>query len=445
MHKRASSHLRFIVWVFLIVFLVGVLVDQVLYSLLLFLGFYSVWTIRQTLRLHKWLYSPNADQDIPESYGLWGDLFEGLYHSQQQNRKARRRLSKMIERVRSSANALKDAVVMTNDIGQMDWWNDAASRLFGFNEEKDQAQLITNLLRDPQFKEYFDAKNYEEALEIASPTDPNIILRIHITLFGEEERLMLAQDITRLHHLEQMRKDFVSNVSHEMRTPLTVIRGYVETMIDSDETPKRWARALLSMEGQAQRLETLVSDLLLLEKYESKDGSDMEREVNMDYLLQSVCRDAELFSADRKHKITLVQRTHANLYGIENQLRSAISNLVFNAVKYTPAEGDIEVEWRQDHAGCHLTVTDSGCGFDPMHIPRLTERFYRADPSRNQNTGGSGLGLAIVKHVLINHSATLEVSSSLDKGSEFTCHFPAHRVVESSGPNALEHDAQAAS
>ena len=430
MHKRASEHLRFMIWVLLIAVLFGLLIDELLIVLLLSLSVYLSWTVRQALRLHTWLYSPNKEENIPESYGLWGDLFEGLYHSQQQNLKARDRLSRMINRVRSSANALKDGVVMTNEIGQLDWWNEAASLLFGFDERTDQAQLITNLFRDPEFKAYFEQKRYDDALEIASPTDPNLILRIHITLFGEDERLILAQDVTRLHHLEEMRKDFVSNVSHEMRTPLTVIRGYVETLLDSPDAPQRWQRALRSMESQTQRLEAIISDLMLLEKYEAKDGAGMEEEVDMGLLIRNVCKDAELYSGDRKHTIRFELDTTSNVLGIENQLRSAVSNLVFNAVKYTKAGGDVLVKWSQDHSGCHLMVKDNGCGFDPIHIPRLTERFYRADPSRNQNTGGSGLGLAIVKHVLINHSATLEINSIVNRGSEFTCHFPNQRIIE---------------
>lgn len=430
MHKRATGHVRYIIWIFILVALLGILIDELAWVLAISFGVYTVWTLRQAFRLHNWLYKRNRDNGVPESYGLWGDLFEGIYYSQQQNQKVRQRLTKMIERVRSSANALKDAVVMTNDIGQMDWWNEAASRMFHFDPDKDQAQLITNLVRDPEFKAYFEAKDYEHALELRSPSDANTILQIHITLFGENERLILARDVTRLHHLEQMRKDFVSNVSHEMRTPLTVLRGYVETMIDSEDTPKRWNRALVSMESQTQRLETLVSDLLLLEKYETKDGRTKEQPVDMQALISSVCRDAEMLSAEDSHDIQFMSETHAGLVGIENQLRSAISNLVFNAVKYTPANGKISIKWWQDHSGCHLSVEDTGCGFDPVHIPRITERFYRADPSRHANTGGSGLGLAIVKHVLLNHGATLEVHSAVDQGSQFICHFPNARVVE---------------
>ncbi|KZZ57294.1 PAS domain-containing sensor histidine kinase [Oleiphilus sp. HI0125] len=429
MHKRASAHVRYLVWAFVLAVLLGLITDLLLPILLVFFASYSLWMVRQALRLHAWLYPTKKPKEVPESYGLWGDLFEGLYYTQLQNKKARKRLSKMIKRVRNSANALKDAVVMTNEMGQMDWWNEAATRLFGFDDDKDQAQLVTNLVRDPEFKAYFDAKKYDDALEITSPTDPNLIIRIHITLFGKQERLILAQDVTRLHHLEQMRRDFVSNVSHELRTPLTVIRGYLETLIDSEEAPEKWHRALMSMEGQTNRLEAIINDLLVLEKFEAQDRVHAEKEVLIVPLLESVLHDAELFSADNEHQISLDIVSNANIFGVENQLRSAISNIVFNAVKYTPAKGSVVIRWWQDHGGCHLSVTDTGCGFDPIHIPRLTERFYRADPSRNSNTGGSGLGLAIVKHVLINHGANLEVQSGIDQGSTFTCHFPNQRVV----------------
>jgi len=429
MHRTAAAHLRLIVAAFLIVVFAGAVFDEILLFVSLFFALYSLWMTRQAFRLHSWLYSGDY-KNVPEAYGLWGDLFEGLYHSARKNKKARKRLSKMIKRIRNSANALKDAVVMTDDAGQMDWWNNAATLLFGFDNETDQGQLITNLLRDPEFKTYFEDKHYDNALEIKSPLDQSVMVRVHITLFGKSERLILAQDITRLHHLEQMRKDFASNVSHEMRTPLTVIRGYVEMMMDSDDAPDRWRRALSSMETQTLRLESIISDLLTLEKYEAIDGSDLEGHVRMADLLESICEDARLYSGDRGHVVELTLLSTSDLYGEEGQLRSAISNLVYNAIKYTPDGGVVSVEWSEDQEGCHLSVKDTGCGFDPVHIPRLTERFYRADPSRNKNTGGTGLGLAIVKHVLINHNASLEVHSEVDQGSEFICHFPRINVLE---------------
>lgn len=428
MHKRAARYIQFFGWAFIASIIVGLVIGELAWTLVVFLIACVLWSTRQSVRLHQWLYDKSADKSVPESYGLWGDLFEGLYHIQQQNQVTRNRLTGMIERVRTSTNALKDAVIMTNGAGQMDWWNDAAGQLFGFRDETDVAQLITNLVRDPDFKRYFNEKRYDDYLELNSSVDPNIVLRVHITLFGAEDRLIVAQDVTRIHHLEQMRKDFVSNVSHEMRTPLTVIHGYLETMSDAENIDEQWQRPIRTMSGQTQRLEVLVSDLLLLERYETEDRYKMENLVDVQALLASVCKDAELFSADSQHTVTLVCESQANILGEENQLRSAFSNLVFNAVKYTPDEGQILVRWDQDRSGGHLTVKDNGCGIAPEHIPRLTERFYRADPSRHAKTGGSGLGLAIVKHVLINHSATLEVNSVPGQGSEFSCHFPTHKL-----------------
>jgi len=424
MQKKAAGHVQSIAWAFVLCFLLGLVIGQVAWVLVAALSVYLVWSVRQATRLHRWLFQPGDSNDIPESVGLWGDLFDGLYQQQQQNLQTQKHLKSLIERVRESTNALKEAVVMTNGEGQMEWWNDAAGRLLGFRSSQDQGQLITNLFRDPAFKHYYESKVYDEALEIASPLDANILLRVYITLFGQDDRLLFAQDITRIHQLEQMRRDFVSNVSHEMRTPLTVIHGYLETLTDSPDAPAKWMRPLRSMADQTRRLDVLVSDLLLLEKYESQGKQGASQQVNVGSLLTLICQDARLLSGEREHDIQLSCETDDGLFGEESQLRSAFSNLIYNAVKYTPERGQIRVRWYRDGRGLHLCVKDNGFGFDPVHIPRLTERFYRADPSRNSNTGGSGLGLAIVKHVLINHGATLEIKSEENKGSEFICNFP---------------------
>jgi two-component system phosphate regulon sensor histidine kinase PhoR len=242
-----------------------------------------------------------------------------------------------------------------------------------------------------------------------------------------------------------MRKDFVSNVSHDLRTPLTVLKGYIETLEDSSEVPAKWRRPLKSMSTQTQRMESLIHDLLLLAKFETADLSNSKEIIDIENLLRLICHDAQILSADRKHHISLIfndkklnlnsrepvsdQNLRIYILGDERQLYSAISNLVFNAVKYTPDKGCIDISWWQNHTGFHLSVKDTGVGFDAIHIPHLTERFYRTDPSRDNATGGSGLGLAIVKHVLINHKASLEIHSKEGEGSEFICHFPANIQV----------------
>lgn len=443
MHKRSVGHIKTLIWAFSALVILGLLLGQLAWVLVSGLVTYLIWTIVQSVRLHRWLYHQHVagnELAIPQSYGLWGDLFEGIYQLQYQNKQSQDHLKSLINRVQMSTNALKDAVIMTDSEGVMEWWNVAATELLGFRADTDRGQLISNLIRLPAFKSYFHGKDYHDPLEIKSPTNKNIKLRIYITLFGQDDRLVFVQDITRISRLEEMRKDFVSNVSHDLRTPLTVIKGYIETLQDAKDVPMKWHRPLKNMAAQAQRMETLIHDLLLLAKFETADLSQSAQPMDIENLLRMVCHDAQLLSGERKHQIIL--RINHNLVdlsnsadkaksseriyvmGDERQLYSAFSNLVFNAVKYTPEQGEITLDWWRTRNGFHLSVKDTGVGFDPIHIPHLTERFYRTDPSRDISTGGSGLGLAIVKHVLLNHKGNLEIHSEEGTGSEFICHFP---------------------
>ena len=441
MHKRTIGHLYTLGWALVGLVLLGLIVGELAWVLASGFFAYLCWSVYQSVKLHRWLYRIQEDQGLPESHGLWGDLFDGLYQVQYQNRITQENLRSMISRVQLSTNALKEAVVMTNSKGAMDWWNDAAAKVLGFKLESDRGQLITNLLRDPSFKRYFDSKNYQEPLELRSPLNKSLTLQVHITLFGKDDRLVFAQDVTRVHRLEQMRGDFVSNVSHDMRTPLTVIRGYIETFQDAKDTPPKWKRALNAMQQQTQRMECLISDLLLLAKYETEGLSNTAQAVDIEPILREVFRDAKAFSADKHQKISFKFEAAkpCMFLGDTRQLYSAFSNIAFNAVKYTPAQGDIELCWWQDDSGAHFSVSDSGEGFDTMHIPHLTERFYRTDPSRDNASGGSGLGLAIVKHVLLNHNAELEIHSEEGVGSEFICHFPKSAVIEQESNTGKHH------
>jgi len=255
-------------------------------------------------------------------------------------------------------------------------------------------------------------------------------VQLHITRYGNNEHLMLVRDVTRIHQLEQMRKDFVANVSHELRTPLTVITGYLETLLDNvEDVNPRWSRALQQMSQQGSRMQTLLNDLLLLAKLEATDYPSDNQPVAVDALLNAIKSDAQALSGPRNQRISLEATPGVYLKGSESELRSAFSNLVFNAVKYTQDEGHIRIRWWADEQGAHLSVQDSGMGIDAKHLPRLTERFYRVDSSRNSNTGGTGLGLAIVKHVLLRHRGRLEISSVPGHGSTFTCHFSPGQLV----------------
>ncbi|CAN7388279.1 phosphate regulon sensor histidine kinase PhoR [Pseudomonas sp. LjRoot71] len=410
--------------------LLGLITDEYAWALVLGLAGYLGWHLQQLLRLHKWLRTRQGDEAPPDGYGLWGEVFDNIYHLQRRDQKVRGRLQAVIDRVQESTAALKDAVIMLDRDGNLEWWNIAAEKLLGLKTPQDSGQQISNLVRDPRFIEYFENHNYNEPLELPSPVSDRLRLQFHITQYGNREHLMLVRDITRLYQLEQMRKDFVANVSHELRTPLTVISGYLETLLDNvEDVNPRWLRALQQMQQQGGRMQNLLNDLLLLAKLEATDYPSDNQPVAVDLLLLSIKNDAQALSGERHHRISLEADPHLKLKGSEAEVRSAFSNLVFNAVKYTPDEGNIQIRWWGDEQGAHLSVQDSGLGIEAKHLPRLTERFYRVDSSRASNTGGTGLGLAIVKHVLLRHRARLEIVSSLGKGSTFTCHFPTQQVV----------------
>lgn len=427
-----SRHLRYTLASLVGFTLLGFYLGYPVYGLIAGLGFYLLWTLYQTRRLSQWLADPNTTNEAPQSAGIWGDFFEKLHKLNQNYLHTQDRLRTRIDRIQESTNAMRDGVIMTDARGALEWWNGSAEHLLAFRRTTDQGELIHNLIRTPAFKSYFDAKDYREPIELHSPAKPHIHLQIQISLFGEDDRLIVAKDITRLHQLEQMRRDFVSNVSHEMRTPLTVISGYLETLSDNaDELPAKWRRAINTMATQSFRMETLITDLILLSRIETGEHASNDAPTNVASLVQQICQDARTLSGENQHDIGFEALSQQWLDGDENQLRSAFSNLIFNAVKYTPAGGRIAVSWRTDGNGGHLSVSDTGAGIDQVHIPRLTERFYRADPSRHKETGGTGLGLAIVKHVLINHDGHLEILSQLGEGSEFVCHFPVERLANS--------------
>ena len=410
--------------------LVGQLSGQYAWALAVGLGGYLFWSQRQLVRLYGWLKRARPDELPPESSGLWGEVFDGIYDLQKRNQRARGRLQAVIDRVQESTAALQDAVVMLDAQGNLEWWNRAAETLLGLKRNQDGGQPITNLIRHPRFQEYFRQDSYAEPLELASPIDDHIRLQYQVTLYGNGEHLMLVRDVTRVHQLEQMRKDFVANVSHELRTPLTVITGYLETLLDNVEAINpRWSRALQQMQQQGTRMQNLLNDLLLLARLEASDHPAASKPVAVEPLLQSILADAQALSAGNAHRISLEADPALRLKGSESELRSAFSNLVFNAVKYTPAGGRIHIRWWADARGAHLAVEDDGPGIEAKHVPRLTERFYRVDASRSANTGGTGLGLAIVKHVLIHHRGKLQIHSTPGKGSTFTCHFPAEQTA----------------
>ncbi len=412
----------------------GWLADRIFLGLFLALAFYVLWSHCQLYRLLSWL-NQASDQELepPESSGVWGEIFDSIYRIQNRHRRSKRRLANVIGRIQKSTAALNDGVIMADARGGLEWWNRAAGELLGLHMPDDQGQLLTNLVRNPKLAHYMADSTDREPIKIDSPVHEGRQLQIAITVYGQGNRLLLVRDVSRLHQLEIMRTDFVANVSHELRTPLTVICGYLETLGDatamSQEVPPVFNRALNRMQEQAERMQRLIEDLLLLSRLEATEPERACQIVALKPLLAGIVVDARALSGEKQHQIRLECGDDCALLGEPMELRSAFSNLVYNAVRYTPAGGEVVVKWWQNEQGGCLMVQDNGVGIDPVHIPRLTERFYRVDKSRSQMTGGTGLGLAIVKHALLRHDGRISINSHPGKGSQFICHFPLSRIV----------------
>lgn len=420
--------LRRLCYLLLLALSIGFSFHQPGTALALALAGYTAWQWLQLSRLQHWLQQGQSTP-LPRTVGVWGAVFSETQRLQQRSSKHQQKLQAIINRIQDSTAALQDAVLMVDSHGNLEWWNHAASKFLGLRAPVDVGQPITNLIRNPAFNDYFNHGEYDEPLEIKSPVNSRIHLQFNITQFGRKDRLLVVHDITRLKQLEQMRKDFVANVSHELRTPLTVVSGYVETMASvSDQLPPRWGRMLAQMSEQSARMEALIKDLLMLSRLETTQ-QEQPQAVAIEPLLASIAADARALSHERGHDIRLSIDCPAQLLGYADELRSAFSNLVFNAVKYTPDGGKVELSWYCNDDGAFFAVRDNGSGIEAHHLPRLTERFYRADPSRNKATGGTGLGLAIVKHVLLRHEGELLIESEPGKGSCFTCHFKPQKLV----------------
>lgn len=405
---------------------IGWLVDQVAWCLIAGGSLYSAFLLRQMQRFYIWL-SHHSDEPPPSSSGIWGDIFDAIYRMRKQQAQQQDRILQQLTRMQDSTAALKDGVVMLDKNGQISFWNDAAGRLLGLHRETDENQLLTNLLRDPQFVQYYQQGQYTDPLTLHSPITSDGFLEIQVNVFGDNEKLMVVRDITRLQKLEKIRSDFVANVSHELRTPLTVLKGYLETLHDQqDAVPPAWQKALDHMQQQTSRMQHLVDDLMLLSRLESRHTELRRTPVAIDRLALRLCDDAQLLSPTHRF---VRQGDPLQLLGSESELHSAFGNLVTNAVRYSPAGTQVTLQWGTDSRGAFFSVTDEGPGITAAHIPRLTERFYRIDAGRGRSDGGTGLGLAIVKHALARHDGQLEIASTPGKGSTFTCRFPVTCVA----------------
>lgn len=401
-----------------------VLVGNFLLMLFLICTGFLIRQIRFISQLERWL-SMGARGKIPKACGIWEDIYYHFLRLRKAEKRSKKELAKRIEQFRKSTEALPDAAVVLNSQDEIEWENVAARAVLGL-KKSDKGQRIHNLIRFPEFNQYLKANDYSQQLTILSPINSNIVLDIKVVRYGKGLRLLLAHDVTQLKKMERMRKDFVANVSHELRTPLTVLKGYLETLTDFDNglSPLH-TTSFQQMLQQTERMQHLVDDLLLLTRLETQQKkSDC---VDIVQLLSQICQEGK-YIASVKQRIELSLETDAKINGNEQELHSAFTNLVVNALKYSPENSLVKVRWYQNADKICMSVEDKGEGIAVVDIPRVTERFYRVDVKRSRKLSGTGLGLAIVKHVLVRHDAQLHIVSELGKGSCFSCEFPQKRL-----------------
>ena len=391
----------------------------------------AYWVVYQLYYLQKtmqWLEDFRLEK-VPHGAGTWDLIFAKIYRIAKSGEQQRQQLAETLKDFRSATQAMPDGVVTLDEDNQVIYANEQAEEQLGISNEKDGGRNLINIVRHPDFVAYLNGTDWDKSIVLRGLRDSERVLQLQLIPYGTHQRLLMTRDITQLDRLETTRRDFVANVSHELKTPLTVLSGFLETIRELPVTEAQRNQYLGLMHAQAHRMENIVEDLLVLSKLESTNAPAQEDSIDMREMMDRLTTDANTISRSQHH-IECKATSSAKLIGAEDELASAFSNLVSNAIRYTPAGGTIRLTWSINPEGCAVfSVEDTGPGIEPQHLPRLTERFYRVDRSRSRETGGTGLGLAIVKHVATRHQATLLIDSEVGKGSCFSMVFPEKRRV----------------
>lgn len=391
----------------------------------------ACWHYFYQQKLIKWLWQSRTLMP-PLAPGSWSYIYDGIYRAQRRSQKRRKSLARLLKRFREAAEALPDAAIVFRADGTLLWSNKLAQFYFGLRWPEDAGQRVSNLIRHPDFAKYLNQAEFEHALTIPSPIRDSQDIEIRIMSYSDNQLLLVARDVTQLKRLESMRREFVGNVSHELKTPLTVLQGYLEILETPEQTsPAMLRKAVANMNAQSSRMANLVEQLLVLSRMETPSDDVFDHAVNVPALIEQLQTEAEQLNENKHHKLTF-QIAPVRVYGKEPLLRSAMQNLITNAIYYTPEGGNIAVQWQVVSGGVEFSVMDNGPGIPAEHLPRLTERFYRVDSDRNSTSGGTGLGLSIVKHAVEHHNAQLDIMSTEGEGSRFAFMLPQGLLVHRS-------------
>jgi two-component system phosphate regulon sensor histidine kinase PhoR len=385
---------------------------------------YLLFTLRHLYLLDQTL-DGHRRMPLFETRGLWAEVFARVEKLRAKARNRKKKYHRLLREVRESTGALSDGGIILNADSEIMWFNPAASRLLGLSHVTDIGHRLDNLIRYPDFVAYLKQPS-GDGITVPSPRHETGWLHVQIIPYGTDQRLAIIRDVTNEMNVERTRRDFVANASHELRSPLTVISGYLDTLSEAGDMPQAWQAPVAEMQRQAERMTRILRDLIELTRLESADASAARDFVDVSGLLELIVRE---FQGRPGPTVELFLETDAALLGKESELHSIFYNLVNNAVRFTPPSGTVRITWRAIDGVAMLQVVDTGIGIPEEQIPRVTERFYRVDPGRSRASGGTGLGLAIVKHALARHEGELSIVSREGEGSTFSCRFPKDRVV----------------
>ena len=393
-------------------------------SLILLILAHTFWIYK----LNQWLDNP-APNNLPDGVGIWQNIFSKLYKNFRNQKKSKKNLTSAIDQFIQAADALLDGVITLNDLNEVIWSNKRAQSMFGINQNKDHHQPIQYIFRNTEFIKYLESGQYNQPIQVKTKNQIKD-LEIKIITFGQYQKLVIAKDISTILKNEMVRKEFVSNFSHELKTPLTVILGFIETLKENKvNLDKSTNKVFTLMNDQAVRMNQLINDLLLLSNIEASLNTNRSEKIDIKILFEKIKKNIKPIN-NKTHKINFKINSEINLYGSKYEIESAFTNIITNAIRYTPKKGEIKINWNLIHNMPIYEVIDSGIGIANKHIDRITERFYRVDDNRSRSSGGTGLGLSIVKNIMIQHQGELKITSKINKGSSFKLIFPSDRMLK---------------
>ena len=425
MSKAARNHLMGILTVVLGCTMIGWWYGSWVWGLLISLAVVVVWQISKLLRFESAVRKNNFEQ-FQFGDGIWEQLLSQFRFERERARRRKTDYRNLVREIRRSTDAMPDAAIVMNSQHEIVTFNRAAKKLIGLKRTKDRGQRVDNLLRAPKLTALFYGDDDSRTVEIPSPIADDVWLNCRVVPYGAQQQLLLLRDVTERRRLSKMRRDLVANASHELRSPLTVVSGYLEALSDDDELPNSWRKPVRQMRSQAERMNRMVSELMELSRLESSGRASVDEVIDIGKLLETARMDFD--GAVRSVKVLAEVQSTVNLLGVQDEIESVIVNLLTNALRHSSDGGVVTLRWKATKEGAELSVIDTGEGIDAENIPRVTERFFRVDRGRDRADGGVGLGLAIVKHALLRHDARLLIVSEPGTGSEFCCVFPRMRI-----------------